>query len=62
MITINYLERAWLNSRGGRNESDVLVDETGRRYVMMSAGVKDKEIPVYIPEDKEIVRLFKKKQ
>ena len=49
MITLQ--ERMWLYSRGGRNESDVLYDTLGRKYVLMSAGEKEKEIKVFIPYD-----------
>lgn len=52
---ITYIEEMWLNSRGGRTESDVLVGEFGK-YVLMSSGVKGKDIKVYIPIREEILK------
>lgn len=56
---ITYLEQAWLNSRGGRTENDVLVDEFGK-YVLMSSGEKGKDMKVYIPTAEEIAEKLKK--
>jgi len=50
---ITYLEKAWLNSRGGRTEDDVLTDENGK-YVLMSSGKKSVDMKVYIPTGSEI--------
>lgn len=52
-----YLEALWLNSRGGRTQADVLVDEDGRKFVEMSVGNGMSE-KVYIPSSKEIIRMF----
>jgi hypothetical protein len=61
MIILTHFEKLWLNSRGGRNASDVLVDEAGKKYVLMSSGKKGKDVAVYIPEEKEIIRIFNEK-
>lgn len=61
MIILSRLEKKWLDSRGGRNESDVLVDENGVRYILMTSGEKGKDIKVVVPSDTEILRLFNKK-
>ena len=59
---ISYSEAMWLRTRGGRSEADVLEDENGK-YVYMSAGVKDEQVRVYIPENfKYIIRKFTRKQ
>lgn len=50
---ITYLEKAWLNSRGGRTEDDVKTDERGQ-YVLMTTGKQGVNMKVYIPSGPEI--------
>lgn len=50
---ITYLEKAWLNSRGGRTEDDVKKDERGE-YVLMGSGKQGVDMKVYIPTGPEI--------
>lgn len=50
---LTYLEKAWLNSRGGRTEDDVKTDKLGK-YVLMASGKKGVDMKVYIPTGPEI--------
>jgi hypothetical protein len=50
---ITYLEKAWLNSRGGRTEDDVKKDDRGQ-YVLMASGKQGVDMKVYIPTGPEI--------
>lgn len=55
MIDLTYEQKKWLNSRGGRNISDVREDKRGF-YVMF--GLKEDQ-KVYIPKGTNIKRLNK---
>jgi len=58
-MRITYLEQAWLNSRGGRTENDVLKDELGY-YVLMGSGKLGVDMKVYIPKKNVIAKMFAK--
>lgn len=50
-MTLTYLQQLWLNSRGGRNISDVIVID-GELFIAMRSG--GMWIPKLIPSDRTI--------
>lgn len=54
-----WVKSHWLNSRGGRDWSDLLKDEQGE-YVLMGDG-KDGQKKVYLPTVDEIITKLKLK-
>lgn len=49
----------WLRAMGGRNASDVNIDEESKKYVLMGDG-KWNDVRVYIPDEKEIKKILRK--
>lgn len=47
--SLTYSQREWLNQCGGRDESDVMIDEKGFLYIEMVKG-KDKVEKVILPK------------
>lgn len=47
-ITLTHKQRVWLDSRGGRNQNDVLIDSDNQLFVVMTDGFGN-DIPVYLP-------------
>lgn len=54
-MTLTYLQQLWLNSRGGRNISDVIVID-GELFIAMRSG--GKWVPTLIPNDRQIKRIY----
>lgn len=56
---ISSLEIMWLNTRGGRDQEDVVYDRENRKYILMFyPGSDSKQKAVYIPSDEELVSFF----
>lgn len=53
---LNDLEKRWLESRGGRNASDVFMDEQGQKFVIMGSRLGPKR--VYIPSPYVLKQMF----
>lgn len=47
-VKVTNREQKWLYSRGGRLPKDVLVDEDGDKFVLMSDGIGN-EVKIYLP-------------
>jgi hypothetical protein len=52
-LDLSVLEKWWLNSRGGRNGSDVFLDICGNKYIMMH-DYRGEEKRVYLPNELQI--------
>ena len=52
MVILTTLQRLWLNSRGGRDESDVFVDSNNDLYIEMLSNHRLEKI--IIPTDNRI--------
>lgn len=52
-MNITHKQKKWLDDRGGRNISDVLVNPDGTIYTLMGNGAGG-DMKVYVPNDKQI--------
>lgn len=60
MRQLTNLEKKWLYSRGGRNESHCHLDPDSKVFIYMGLARGGNE-KVYIPEEDELKKMFKVK-
>lgn len=51
-ISVSYKQSLWLTSMGDRDVDDVYADEKRRLYILMWSSENEKDVKVYLPDDK----------